>query len=63
MKESIYKKEKEELLKVTNLPKWVLNAISYIAYEDGHSAGMSEVDSIELGMIRTFERHMNEMDC
>jgi len=37
------------------LPPWCLRAINYEAYESGHSAGQSECDSIELGLIGAFE--------
>lgn len=46
------------------LPKWCLQAISFIAYEDGHSAGQQEVDNLESDMIGNFEASMRaEAKC
>jgi len=42
------------------LPPWCLRAINYEAYESGHSAGQSECDSIELGLIGAFETALRE---
>jgi len=44
----------------SKLPKWCLSAISYRAYEDGHSVGQQEVDGIEMGMIGDFETAMKK---
>ena len=52
--------EKQEILKATKLPKWVLSAISQIAYERGHAFGNSEIDGIEIDMISIFEECMKK---
>ena len=45
------------------LPEWVVNAISSTAYDQGHSAGQSEVDNIAQEMIDTFTKyHDNQND-
>ena len=49
--------EIEEAKNNSKLPKWVISALSELAYEYGHSAGATEIANYELGMLEVFERH------
>lgn len=39
----------------TPLPKWIISAITYRAYEDGHAYGEDEVNGKILGLLNDFE--------
>lgn len=59
---------RQESLKL-HLPDWIKRTISYMAYEQGHSAGESEVKLIREGMeaefLNAYKEAMNngEIDC
>jgi hypothetical protein len=54
------KKSRTEAEENSPLPKWALDAISMIAYENKHAHGESEVNIMALGMIYTFEKFYRE---
>ncbi len=44
----------------STLPQWCLQAISYEAYQQGHSAGKEEIDMIEIELIYDFQESFNK---
>jgi hypothetical protein len=50
-----YARQAKEAVDNTTLPKWLVSWIQYKAYEDGHSAGQSEVDMLTFSMIHEAE--------